>query len=62
MFEAEAKKLRDLRHNNIPRLHAFFKDENDNLVLVMEHISGKALNQVLAETVRHKNNQLRLIW
>ena len=52
MFESEGKKLQMLSHPQIPKLEAYFRDQDlGKHVLVMQHVQGKTLLKIVQEQV-----------
>ncbi|WP_103666465.1 GUN4 domain-containing protein [Pseudanabaena sp. BC1403] len=58
MFEREASKLDDLNHSGIPKLIAYFED-NDQFYLVQEFIDGRPLSDEINHTVKWSESRTR---
>ena len=61
LFEQEGKILRKLRHPNLPRVHAFFEENNRNY-LVMDFIKGRTLENIVESTSDFLPETVVLRW
>jgi len=61
LFQQESDILKKLRHPNLPRVHAFF-EENNRYYLAMDYIKGRTLEDIVESTTDYIPESVVLRW